>query len=93
MTRTRTRICATGLSLIVLLAALFIVPPAAKAADADVWDGTATAKFAGGTGTKDDPFIISNGAELAYFSKSVMYNYYYGQYVSLTADIDLYNKN
>ena len=94
MTRTRTRILAAGLSLIVLLAALFVVPPAAGAEEADVWDGTVAAGFAGGKGTKDDPYIISNGAELAYFSKSVgsYYQFYYGQYVSLTADIDLGNK-
>lgn len=89
MTRTRTRIFAAGLSLIVLLAALFVVPPAAWAEDADVWDGTVAAKFAGGKGTKDDPYIISNAAELAYFSESVKTNYYDGKYISLTADIDL----
>ena len=92
MTRTRTRIFAAGLSLIVLLAALFVVPPAAGAEDADVWDGTVAAKFAGGKGTKDDPYIISNAAELAYFSESVKTNYYDGKYISLTADIDLGGK-
>ena len=29
-----------------------------------VWDGTTADSFAGGTGTVDDPFLISNGAEL-----------------------------
>lgn len=78
--------------IVVLLAAMFVISPRAQAADVEVWNGDVATKFAGGTGTKDDPFIISNGAELAYFSKSVMYNYYYDQYVSLTADIDLGNK-
>lgn len=30
----------------------------------DVWDGTAATEFAGGTGTKDDPFIIETSAQL-----------------------------
>ena len=31
----------------------------------DVWDGDVATSFAGGTGTKGDPYVISNGAELA----------------------------
>lgn len=93
---TKPRILAVGLMMIVLLAALFVVSPAAKAEDidVDVWDGKTIAQGLGGNGTKDDPFIISNGAELAYFAKSVssLYQFYDGQYVSLTADIDLDNK-
>ena len=78
--------------MIVLLAALFVVSPAAKAEDIDVWDGTIARNFAGGTGKKDDPYIIPNAAELAFFSQSVQTDYYEGKYVSLTADIDLNDK-
>lgn len=32
----------------------------------DIWDGTTATKPATGTGTEDDPYIITNGAELAW---------------------------
>ena len=52
----------------------------------DSWDGSVASKFASGTGTKADPYIISNAAELAYFGTKYhnSYNYY-----KVTADIDL----
>ena len=34
-----------------------------------VWDGTVATSFAGGTGTQYDPYLISDGAELAYLAK------------------------
>lgn len=34
--------------------------------DTNVWDGTVATAFAGGTGTIEDPYQISTGAELAY---------------------------
>ena len=34
-----------------------------------VWDGTVATSFAGGSGTEDDPYLISNGAELAYLAQ------------------------
>ena len=37
----------------------------------DVWDGTTAKKFAGGDGSKDNPYQISNGAELAYLAQQV----------------------
>ena len=58
-----------------------------------VWDGTVATSFAGGTGTQDDPYQISNGKELAYLAKitnedadgSVTRD----KYFKLTADIVL----
>ena len=35
----------------------------------DVWDGSIAESFAGGTGTQDDPYLISNGEQLAYLAK------------------------
>ncbi|MCL1978961.1 MAG: hypothetical protein FWG60_02240, partial [Methanomassiliicoccaceae archaeon] len=31
-----------------------------------IWDGTISSGFAGGTGTESDPYLISNGSQLAY---------------------------
>lgn len=55
-----------------------------------VWDGSIAAGFAGGKGTQDDPYLISNGAELAYLSKTVNEgNSYAGKFFKLTDDICL----
>lgn len=56
------------------------------------WDGTVADGFAGGTGTQADPYLISNGEELAYLSAQVASgNAFAGKYVSLTADLDMGN--
>ena len=56
----------------------------------DVWDGSVATSFAGGTGTKDDPYLISSGAQLAYLSKiSNKVNYGTDLYFELTNSIDL----
>jgi len=39
-----------------------------------VWDGSIASSFAGGTGTEEDPFLISNGSELAYIDTYFLYN-------------------
>ncbi|MBE6032417.1 MAG: hypothetical protein E7224_04415 [Clostridiales bacterium] len=36
-----------------------------------VWDGTVASSFVSGTGSSDDPYVISNGQELALFSELV----------------------
>jgi len=62
---------------------------------ADVWDGSVATSYAGGRGTKDDPYLISTGAELAYMSSQFYRNlaassFYAGnQYYKLTNSIDL----
>lgn len=72
-----------------------------KNLDPEIWDGeTVATSFAGGTGTSTDPYLISNGAELAYFVKYGVYdtgtNVYedqafttVGKYFELTNDIYL----
>ena len=58
--------------------------------DSDVWDGKPAEKFADGAGTVDDPYKISNGAELAYLAQKVNEGESYsGGYFTLTSDIQL----
>ncbi len=78
------RISVTLLALIVLVSA-FVFP--IRAEDGAAWDGSSTATPAG-SGTAADPYRISSGAELKWFSDKV------GEkvailYAVLTADIDL----
>ena len=72
-----------GLCLILLAIPMLLCCGTARAAE--VWDGTAAYDFAGGSGTKEDPYLIANGAQLALMKK------YESQivYFRLTADIVL----
>ena len=62
----------------------------------EVWDGSIAESFAGGKGTKDDPYQIANGSQLAYFAKRVNAEEYGEKYADtyfeLTEDIDLGGK-
>ena len=43
-----------------------IVPPKTENPKRSaIWDGSIAAGFAGGSGTEDDPYLISNGSEMA----------------------------
>ncbi|MBE6618879.1 MAG: hypothetical protein E7626_03730 [Ruminococcaceae bacterium] len=56
----------------------------------NVWDGTAANSFSSGSGTSDDPYLISTARELEFFAKSVNGgNNYSGEYVKLACDIVL----
>lgn len=58
------------------------------------WDGTTAKKFAGGDGSKDNPYQISNGAELAYLAQQVNSEKIDSEdtFITLTNNIDLNNK-
>ena len=79
--------------LLTLCLVMTFVPMAAFAEGAqniNAWDGSTAAAFAGGTGTAEDPYQISNGAELAYLASSVNSGETYtGKNFVLTANIDL----
>ena len=63
--------------------------------DIDVWDGVTVATgLTVGTGTKDDPYIVTSGAELAYMAQRANTGSgpdfgFSGKYFTLTKDIDL----
>ena len=55
-----------------------------------VWDGTIARSYRKGSGTIDDPYIISNGSELAYFSEQLKNKVdYTNTYFELNNDIVL----
>lgn len=54
-----------------------------------VWDGTVASSYQKGNGTINNPYIISNGRELAYFSIQLLDNDYENTYFSLNNDIIL----
>jgi hypothetical protein len=56
-----------------------------------VWDGSVASSYKKGNGTIDDPYIISNGSELAYFYNQLATNNYENTYFALGTDIVLNN--
>ncbi len=79
----RTRFLALLLTAVIILA---IVPFSAVSAAGKVWDGSVASSFASGSGTENDPYIITTGAELALLSKGTE-----GMYFELGNDIVLNN--
>ena len=60
-------------------------------AERAIWDGSIANGFAGGTGAEDDPYLIANGAQLAYLAQQVNSgaDRFSNKYLKLTADIYL----
>ena len=86
------------LVLAMLSAMLCVSPLSVFAEDAGAWDGSIAEGFAGGSGTEADPYLISDGSQLAYLAKTVNDGEsYFGtssqtrKYFKLTSDIDLGN--
>ncbi|MFR4348804.1 MAG: GLUG motif-containing protein [Ruminococcus sp.] len=85
------------LSLLVTMGlAASLVPVSVFADGTEVWDGSIAESFAGGKGTKDDPYQIATGSQLAYFAKRVNAEEYGEKYADtyfeLTENIDLGGK-
>ena len=54
-----------------------------------VWDGSVAENYKDGDGTELDPYVISNGSELAYFQLQLQTNDYENAYFVLSNDIVL----
>ena len=88
MIKTNKRLLSVGLAVLMLLAAVIFVIPAAGVKAA--WDGSVAANFAGGNGTEANPYLISNAKELAFLAEKVnLGNDTASTYYKLTADIDV----
>lgn len=60
----------------------------APAPEAEVWDGVLTERYAGGSGTALDPYLISTASQLVYLAYEVRTGTAYeGEYFALTSDI------
>lgn len=54
-----------------------------------VWDGSVASGYRSGNGSVQDPYVISNGSELAYLSEQLNSNNYQNIYFELSNDIVL----
>ena len=85
------------LSLLVTMGlAASLAPVSVFATGSEVWDGSVAESFAGGKGTKDDPYQIATGSQLAYLGESMKSGTdgekFQDTYFELTEDIDLGGK-
>ena len=56
----------------------------------EVWNGTVGNSYAGGTGSKEDPYLIENGEQLAYLAEQVNNGEKYtGKYFKIIKSINL----
>ena len=82
-----------GAMLICFIAVLFMQKPvlADDGVPATAWRDNAAAAFAGGSGTEADPYLITDGAQLAKVAKDVedKVTVYKDVYFRLENDIDL----
>ena len=63
-------------------------------ANAKSWDGSIAEKYKFGDGSKQNPYLITNGSELAYLAENVNNGENYeGKYFQLASDIDLGSKS
>ncbi len=75
-----------------LILSCVIIPTvvSAETDEIEVWDGTVATSFAGGDGSEENPFIIENGAQLAFaIQYNVTDNGKYNKYFALKKDIYL----
>ena len=75
------------LTFAMLLSAVITAAAVPAAAASGVWDGTIADSYAGGKGTLDEPYLISNGSELAKMVNDG--NDTAGKFYKLTGDIYL----
>ena len=80
------------ISIILILLLSFKLPTFARfknrvSSYSNVWSGNVASKYRSGDGTINNPYIISNGEELAYFFSQLENNDYEGVYFKLSNDI------
>lgn len=82
------------IALMSILGAFMFIGHARPVLAEEAWDGKEVSIYSGGDGTKESPYEIGCGAELAYLRKMVNGGEpYEDTYFILTADIDLNKKN
>jgi len=82
------------ISILLAVVMIFVLLPASVmtifAEESSIWDGSDAYRFASGTGTATDPYIIETGSHLAYLARIVNTEWSYtGQYIKLANDIVL----
>lgn len=91
----KSRIYCLIILLIIILAFLVAIPSLGRyqskitTDNVSVWDGSISSSYRSGSGTEEDPYIISNGSELALLSENLKTTDYANTYFSIENDIVL----
>lgn len=85
-----------SIGLFILFSLLFLFhicsEPTDVKAESTIWDGCTATQFSGGDGTKENPYQIANGAQLALLASNYNKSHNYSPlYYTLTNDIALNN--
>lgn len=89
------KIIVLGVIFFILLTALVTIPTLSSyknrnlSQNVTVWDGTIAETYRNGDGSIDNPYIIANGEELAYFALQLQTTNYEGKYFKLSNNIVL----
>ncbi len=89
----KTRVCCLIILLIIIFALMVAIPSLGRfqsnitTDNVSVWDGTVASNYRDGSGTKEDPYVISNGSELALLAKNLETTDYMDTYFSIENDI------
>lgn len=85
------RILVVVLTIAMLAEGVIYTPaPGGSVKAATIWNGYVATSYEAGTGTKDNPYQIKWGSQLAYLAENVMNGETYaGKYFVLTSDIEL----
>ena len=84
-----------GVFVILSFLLLFFKDTFSEKTTSSIWDGKVASSFNRGNGTSDNPYIISNGGELAYFFKLINSNNsseYFNKYYEINNNINLNGK-
>lgn len=77
------------IAMLIVLSSIVSVMVVVSANTMDIWDGTIASDYAGGTGTENDPYLISTPEQLALMAIGTNYVNAESKYYKLTADIYL----
>lgn len=89
------KIITLGIIFFILLTAFVAIPTLSSyknrilSQSINVWDGTIAENYRTGDGSKENPYIIANGEELAYFASQLQTTNYEGKYFKLSNNIVL----
>lgn len=85
-----------GFILVFCVVILILVPTFSEKTTSTIWDGTIASTFTKGDGTKNNPYIISNGSELAFLFtklKSEDSTLYFNKFYELNNNINFDNRD
>ena len=93
---TKYKFLIAGFVLVFCVLILILVPTFSEKTTSTIWDGSIASSFTSGDGTQNNPYIISNGSELAYlFSKlkSEDSSSYFNKFYEIENNINFDNRD